>query len=219
MVEHITTVYFDLDNTLIDRNAALEECLRDFFERYLPTVYFDNELPNIEEYDDWGYPDREDFVAWFIQHYQPAGWEERSFWRYLQNNIGRYVQPISKPLKKQLGHWSQCYTLGILTNGSIANQSRKIKQSGLDQLFAPERIHISQQYQLEKPNPRIFEHLLTQEQLEPRQLLYVGDDPTNDILPAHQLGIQTAWVSHRREWSHPAVTPDYTVERVLHLPL
>ena len=219
MHKTVTTIYFDLDNTLIDRNAAMEHCLRDFFEHYLPHVYFDNAQPEWEEHDDWGYADREDFVAWFIQYYQPAGWEEGSFWNYLQTHISQHVAPISSALRQQLTHWSQHYRLGILTNGSLVNQSRKIKQAGLDQLIAPEHIHISQQHQLAKPDLRLFERLLEQEALAPEQLLYVGDDPTNDILPAHQLGISTAWVSHHREWSHTLVAPDYIVEQVLNLPL
>lgn len=219
MNETITTVYFDLDNTLIDRNAALEDCLRDFFEHYLPHIYFENEQPELEEQDDWGYTDRSDFATWFIQHYQPPGWEEGSFWTYLHTRISQYVRPTSEALKAQLQTWSQSYQLGILTNGSIANQSRKIQQAGLDRIFAPERIHISQQHQLKKPDTRLFERLLEVEGLQPHQLLYVGDNPRNDIVPAHHLGIHTAWVSHRREWSHPNVTPDYIIERVLHLPL
>lgn len=219
MTDTITTVYFDLDNTLIDRNAALEGCLRHFFECYLPHIYFDNELPELEEFDDWGYTNREDFVAWFIQHYQPAGWEEGSFWQFLHTHISQHVPPLSKTLHQQLLDWSQKYRLGILTNGSIANQSRKIQQAGLDQIFAAECIHISQQHQLSKPDLRFFERLLEYEGIAPDQLLYVGDDPTNDIVPTHQLGIKNAWVSHCREWSHSKITPHYIVERVLHLPL
>ena len=219
MNESITTVYFDLDNTLIDRNAALEGCLRHFFERHLPHVYFDNELPDLEEMDDWGYADREDFVAWFIQHYQPAGWEAGSFWQFLHTHISQHVLPLSQALQQQLHEWSKVYNLGILTNGSIANLSRKILQAGRNEIFAPERCHISQQHQLSKPDLKLFERLLECEGIGPEQLLYVGDDPTNDIVPTHQLGIPNAWVSHHREWSHTHITPDCIVKRILHLPL
>lgn len=218
MPEPIACIYFDLDNTLIDRNAALMGCLATFFEEYLPQVYFYNEQPEIEENDDWGYVDRSDFVAWLIQKYQPWGWEEESLWKYIQTNISTHVAPVSSPLLKKLQQLQQNYRLGILTNGSISNQSRKIKQAQLDTIFSSQQIHISQQYQLEKPNSLLFERILEQEQLRPEQLLYVGDDPINDIAGPAQLGIATCWISHNREWTQDLM-PTYIVEQVLDLPL
>lgn len=218
MFKNVTCIYFDLDNTLIDRNAALMACLATFFEEHLPQIYFCNEQPEIEENDDWGYVDRSDFIAWFIQKYQPWGWEEESFWNYIQTNISSYVMPISIPLQKKLLSLQKKYRLGILTNGSISNQSRKIKQAQLDNIFSNQQIHISQQHHLEKPNPLLFERILDQENLRPEQLLYVGDDSINDILAPAELGICTCWVSHNREWKHE-VEPDCIVEQVLDFPL
>ena len=218
MFDNVTCIYFDLDNTLIDRNAALMACLATFFEEYLPQIYFYNEQPEIEENDDWGYVDRSDFVAWFIQKYQPLGWEEESLWNYIKTNISSYVVPISLPLQQKLAHLQQHYRLGILTNGSISNQSRKIKQAQLNGIFSNQQIHISQQHQLAKPDPLLFQRILEQENLEPTQLLYVGDDPVNDIFAPAELGIATCWVSHNREWNQP-LSPDCIIEQVIDLPL
>lgn len=218
MLDKVTCIYFDLDNTLIDRNTAFMACLATFFEEQLPQVYFYNEQPEIEENDDWGYVDRSDFVAWFIQKYQPWGWEEESLWNYIKTNISSYVLPVSAPLQQKLLQLQQDYCLGILTNGSISNQSRKIKQAQLDSIFSSQHIHISQQHHLKKPNPLLFERILEQEQLQPEQLLYVGDDPVNDVLAPAELGIVTCWVSHNREWNHDR-EPDIIVEQVLDLPL
>ncbi len=218
MFEAVTCIYFDLDNTLINRNAAFMACLETFFEEYLPTSYFYNEQAEIEENDDWGYTNRSDFIAWFIQKYQPWGWEDDNLWNYLKANIGAYVPPIAEPLRQHLLALKARYTMGILTNGSIINQSRKIKRAQLDTLFSSDRIHISEQYQLAKPDPRIFQRILEEEGLQPEQLLYVGDDPVNDILAASALGIRTCWVGHHREWSSE-ILPDLEVERVLDLVL
>ncbi|MGH1335907.1 MAG: HAD family hydrolase [Aureispira sp.] len=218
MFDKVTCIYFDLDNTLIDRNAALMACLATFFEEHLPQVYFYNEQPEIEENDDWGYVDRNDFVAWLLQKYQPWGWEEESLWNYIKTNISSYVSPISLPLQQKLKHLQHHYQLGILTNGSISNQSRKIKQAQLEGIFSSQQIHISQQHQLAKPNPLLFQRILEQEQLQPEQLLYVGDDPINDIVAPAELGIATCWVSHNREWNQ-SITADHVIEQVLDLPL
>ena len=43
MLDGISTIYFDLDNTLINRNAAFLTCLQEFFDENMPNHYFKNE--------------------------------------------------------------------------------------------------------------------------------------------------------------------------------
>lgn len=216
MLDGISTIYFDLDNTLINRNAAFLACMQQFFDENMPNHYFKNEEFEIEKVDQFGYTPRQEFVEWFIQYYQPQSWDETSFWNYMHANISNFVRPISKELKTLLLSLKKQYKIGILTNGSISNQSRKIRKAQLDKIFTTETIHISQQYQLSKPAPQLFELILEQWQLKPQQLLYVGDDPINDIRGAAQVGIKTAWVSHKREWIHK-IKPDIIIENILDL--
>lgn len=216
MFDGITTLYFDLDNTLINRDAAFLACIEQFFDENLSNYLFDNEVVEIGKNDHSGYTPREEFVEWFIHHYQPLGWDESSFWNYLQTNISNFVPPISPALKDKLLALKQQYRIGILTNGSISNQSRKIKNAQLDHIFPTETIHISQQYHLSKPDKRLFELVLEQWQLFPHQMLYIGDDPMNDIIGASKVGIKTCWVSHQRVWTS-AIQPDFIIDNILHL--
>lgn len=216
MLNGISAIYFDLDNTLINRNAALLACMQQFFDENMPNHYFKNEEFELEKVDQFGYTPREEFVEWFIQYYQPQSWDETSFWNYMHANISNFVRPISPTLRDLLLRLKKQYKIGILTNGSISNQSRKIHKAELDIIFPPETIHISQQYHLSKPNPALFELVLEQWQLKAQQLLYVGDDPMNDIKGASRVGIKTAWISHKREWIHK-VKPDLILENILDL--
>jgi len=190
--------------------------MQHFFDENIPNYYFKNEEFEIEKIDQFGYTPREEFVEWFIQHYQPKGWDETSFWNYIHTNISDFVRPISETLKTFLLSLRKKYKIGILTNGSISNQSRKIQKAQLDAIFPAETIHISQQYHLSKPNPALFKLILEQWQLQPQQLLYVGDDPINDIKGAANVGIKTAWISHKREWIHK-IKPDIILEKMLDL--
>lgn len=216
MLDGISTIYFDLDNTLINRNAAFLACMQQFFDENMPNYYFKNEEFEIVEIDQFGYTPREEFVEWFIQHYQPQGWDETSFWNYMHANISTFVQPISPKLSKLLLRLKKQYRIGLLTNGSISNQSRKIRKAQLDRIFPAETIHISQQYHLSKPDSELFELVLEQWQLKPHELLYVGDDPMNDIKGAARVGIKTAWISHKREWIHK-IKPNLILESILDL--
>jgi putative hydrolase of the HAD superfamily len=216
MFSKIKAIYFDLDNTLIDRNEAHLSCIKHFFDSYLPAFFFETEQFLIEQNDNSGYTDRSEFCEWFIQYYQPQGWDESSFWNYMQTNISSFVPPISKQLKAQLVLLKQQYRIGIITNGSIENQSNKIQQVQLNTIFKSNDIYISQQYKTSKPDKALFEIVLSNLKLSPSELLYVGDDPMNDILGATQLGIKTCWVSHNREWSK-AIPPDLMINNILNL--
>ncbi|CAA6829807.1 MAG: Putative hydrolase of the HAD superfamily [uncultured Aureispira sp.] len=216
MLDGIQGVYFDLDNTLINRNAAFLSCIQAFFDENMPIHYFKNEVFEIEKVDQFGYTPRETFVEWFIQYYQPQGWDEASFWNYLHTNISTYIRPISSDLRSLLVNLQKQYKIGLLTNGSVSNQSRKIRQAQLETIFPIETIHISQQYHLSKPDRQLFELLLEQSQLQAAQLLYVGDDPINDIKGAAKVGIKTAWISYKRTWAHK-IKPDLIFETILDL--
>ena len=213
MLDKIAAIYFDLDNTLIDRNAAHLACVEQFFDSHLPHLFFGNERFELEQNDNSGYTDRKEFCEWFIQHYQPQGWDESSFWNYMQTNIGSYVPLISDDLKIKLLQLKKRYKTGIITNGSTGNQCRKIRQASLQAIFPTETIYISQQHSVSKPDRAFFQIVLDDLQLPPSKLLYVGDDPMNDILGASQLGIQTCWLSHNRVWSQ-AKMPSSIIEDI-----
>jgi putative hydrolase of the HAD superfamily len=214
MLDEISAIYFDLDNTLINRDAAFLACMQAFFDENMPNHYFKNEEFEIEKVDQFGYTPREEFVEWFIQYYQPKGWNETNFWDYLHANISNFVRPIQPALRDLLLRLQKQYKIGLLTNGSISNQSRKIRKAQLDTIFPTETIHISQQYNLSKPDVQLFELIVEQSKVQPQQLLYVGDDPMNDIKGAAKAGLKTAWISHQREWLFN-VKPDFVFENIL----
>jgi FMN phosphatase YigB (HAD superfamily) len=45
-----------------------------------------------------------------------------------------------------------------------------------------------------KPHPAYYEHVLTEIGCEPQEVLMVGDDMANDIMPASSLGCHTFWL-------------------------
>src|SRR3972149_756248 len=49
-----------------------------------------------------------------------------------------------------------------------------------------------------KPDPAIFHHLARRLELEPGQILYVGDNPIPDVLGPRQAGLEGAWVNRER---------------------
>jgi HAD superfamily hydrolase (TIGR01549 family) len=80
--------------------------------------------------------------------------------------------------------------------GLIANQPTKalqtLSQLGLSEYF--EVVAIDDILGYSKPDLRLFEWALAKARVAPANVLMVGDRIDNDIIPAIQLGMQTAWI-------------------------
>jgi putative hydrolase of the HAD superfamily len=83
------------------------------------------------------------------------------------------------------------YTLGVL-----ANQERWIRETlardGLDRYF--DVWAISAEVGVDKPDPRIFEHALTEAGVSPERSVMVGDRLDNDIAAAKRHGMRAVWL-------------------------
>lgn len=44
-----------------------------------------------------------------------------------------------------------------------------------------------------KPHPKIFEDMIEQLDVEPSEIMYVGDDALNDVAPARAMGMVSVW--------------------------
>lgn len=78
---------------------------------------------------------------------------------------------------------------GILSNDREWAPRSCMETYGVLDLF--NNIFTSESIGLEKPDPKIFEHVCDAMATEPEDMCYVGDDPVRDIQCPKQLGIKT----------------------------
>jgi FMN hydrolase / 5-amino-6-(5-phospho-D-ribitylamino)uracil phosphatase len=63
-----------------------------------------------------------------------------------------------------------------------------------------------------KPDARIFGHLLQIAQVEPIEVLHIGDDPLADVIGATRAGMQAVWLNREsRPWPNEFAPPLRTV--------
>lgn len=80
---------------------------------------------------------------------------------------------------------------GVISNGFTVKQAEKLVRLGLHEKFSPGAFFVSEEMGVAKPQPRVFSLACEALGLDPRESLYVGDDPSKDVDPAHEAGLWT----------------------------
>ena len=208
----ITSVLFDLDNTLLDRSAGFESFCRELYHTSVVMSDTHTEREAVELMLDWdaqGMRSREDFFKNVLGQWPGVF---RDLHQAMQVFIESYprlmvLEPQIRALLEDLQDAN--LPTGIVTNGGAIMQSNKIRESGLEGLVGT--VVISEEAGVSKPDPRIFEQALSQIQSSPSSTLFVGDNPEADILGAKGIGMPTAWVHTGQEWALEQRMPDYVV--------
>lgn len=182
-------IIFDLDNTLIDRDAAFVACLDQFLKQY--DLALSSELmQEIIKKDDSGRYERAQFCHFLAAALAPLNLSSEQIWREFQQ-LPAYVKP-NNIINNVLRTLSQQHTLCLLSNGSGTMQRTKLQNAQLPPVF--DHVFISGEMGLSKPDPRTFTAVLEHYHLNPIDGVMIGDDLMRDIEPAKAMGLHTIWI-------------------------
>ena len=95
----------------------------------------------------------------------------------------------------------------VVSNGPTRQQEAKIRKTGLDQYLAD--WVISEEAGV---NPRIFAIAADRARTSLSGAWLVGDSPEADIGGANALGLPSVWLHRGRQWSEPRYTPTRTAD-------
>ncbi|MBW8683169.1 HAD family hydrolase [Chitinophaga rhizophila] len=200
------TLIFDLDNTLIDRDTAMRQAMRQWLQQHPQVTY---SLDQVMAYDNAGYTDRAVFCHWLM-----PGADTTSLLRNIQRLLLQALKPDGEVLT-MLEKLKEKHQLVLASNGSSAIQRAKLAACGLTDYFT--HIFISGEIGLAKPAPAFYQHILDVLAVSPAKILMTGDDTANDILPAQQCGLDTCWVSQGRKAA--GITPEIIITHLTELPI
>ena len=190
----LEAVLFDLDGTLYDRDrlvAALVDDQYDAFARELDGVPRSRFVGAVLEMDEHGYGEK---ATGYARVARDLGLPSPLAARLLEHFWARYDDfcELGQDTRLALhGLRAAGLKLGIVTNGSVARQQRKIDALGVAEWF--DAILISAAEGLRKPDPAIFRRAAARCGVEPRRAAFVGDHPQVDVDGARNAGLVAIW--------------------------
>ena len=108
------------------------------------------------------------------------------------------------------------YILFIVTNGLKDVQKNRIKKSSIAKYF--KNIIVSDEVNVAKPNPKIFEYALKDAtNTYSDEILVVGDSLSSDIQGGINLKADTCWYNPNKIENKTTITPTYEISNLMDL--
>jgi HAD superfamily hydrolase (TIGR01509 family) len=182
--QSIEAVVFDVDDTLIDRHAALARAV-----------------------SAWGSGVAADELAVLPDLRRIAlRLGGATLERKLRQAVLAAIPPAPpEQLDRLAALRSRGVRLAVATNGNERFQRAKLERAGLTPFFS--LVVASSRVRARKPTPALLAAVLGQLAVPPSRVLVVGDDPALDMAPARALGAQALWISHGRPYPAGIASP------------
>lgn len=225
-MEHkkIKAVAFDLDHTLYDRYGTLRSIAYLLKQRYaerlnpaLSAAQLGEMLVEMDKahiYEGWPIM-FEKLVAQGMFQDPPSFKEYFGFFMEAFQKIAVPFPTVDDMLAELQ---KQGYKVGLLTNGESHIQRGKVKMIGLENAF--DKILAGEEMGIQKPAAHPFKEMASCLGCTPEQMVYVGDNPVNDIEAARKAGCIPVWVkTSGKDWDFSDYEkPCLAVNDVLELP-
>ena len=205
-------VFFDLDRTLWDFDAAAEVAFERIYEKYnLKSLG----IPSAHEFHEVYHPLNE--RLWELYREDKITKADLNRTRFLKplEHYGIHDIELADHLSEDYVYWSPRivrlvpgtmelldylkpkYHLHLITNGFQEVQHTKLSGSGLEPYF--ETLTVSEEVGVKKPNPEIFHYALRKAHATAEESIVIGDEMAVDIDGARAAGIDQIFFNAKGE--------------------
>jgi putative hydrolase of the HAD superfamily len=195
----------DLDNTLIDRAGAVDRW----------AVEFAGARGGGEADAEWlvaadrdGFEPRERFAALIVQRFGLDPRDQAGLLAELRAGLVKQITPDSAVTAALRVARAAGWVPFVVTNGTVPQQERKLRQTGLDHEVAG--WVVSEGAGIRKPDPRIFQLAAEQAGQSLEGAWMIGDSPEADIGGARAAGLPSVWLHRGRRWPLAAFQPAHS---------
>lgn len=201
-------IFFDVDGTLLDYEAAERNGIIDFFQVY-STIFSGNELEATQVWHELSEEYFNKFLSKELSFQEQQGMRMYQLFKTYgvnvspeesQHRFNQYIELYKKnwalfedvlytlQTLQQRGH-----SLGIISNGDYEQQIEKLTALNILQYF--KYIFTSSELGISKPDPEIFHKAVLQLNLEMKDCYYIGDRLETDAISSTAAGMQGIWLN------------------------
>jgi putative hydrolase of the HAD superfamily len=173
---------------------------------------FDGEDENLKKLRSWTPTYRKQ--AWHNTLLE-SGVDDPDFAEYLSHEFQtqrRKIHNIFDDAEPALTELKKKYILALVTNGASDLQREKIQGSKLEKYF--DEIVIAGDVGIRKPEPRIYEIVLSKIGMQNDEVIMIGNSLDSDIKGARDAGIKTVWLNRDKEENQSDIKPDYEINSI-----
>lgn len=221
-----TTIFFDLDDTLIDTAQSGKEGLKDIYKQYKLENYF----PLFDEF--YNRYQKINLNLWDLYEHGKIDKQElktERFQKTLEGYINltaqqalnlneEFMQLVSSKKNNIEGaieileYLQPKYRLHILSNGFKEIQDYKIEKAGMSSYFT--HVVLSDHIGKNKPHPLIFEHALLKANTDSASSIMIGDNIKTDITGAKNSKMDQVWFNPHGKEDIEDIHPTYQIKKL-----
>lgn len=195
-------ILWDVDGTVLDFLASEAYAIRFLFKKYgigecsdeMLRLYSGINAKYWEKLERNELTKQEILVGRFMEFFETVGIETgiaEEFNKEYQVTLGDHIEFVDKAKDILLSQKGR-YVIVAVTNGTKVAQEKKLRLSGLDNIF--DDIFISENVGAEKPNKEYFDYVFKKLGItNKRDVLLIGDSLTSDMKGGYLAGIDTCW--------------------------
>jgi putative hydrolase of the HAD superfamily len=207
----IQAVFFDLDDTLYDHLTPFQSALKQIL--HTPTDFpYEKAYHRMRYYSDLlsdrfgGTPTSEPELSELrhgrfrsalkefeldLSEEQAAAVQQAYYNKQFEIELFKGAKELIEALQ------SDSIIVGIITNGPLSHQMKKIEALNLKAFIPLDAIFVSGDVGYTKPDVSIFDHVANKIGLIPTYCYYIGDSWRNDVIGAIDAGWKSVWFNHR----------------------
>ncbi|MEG0471655.1 MAG: YjjG family noncanonical pyrimidine nucleotidase [Solibacillus sp.] len=215
---------FDLDDTLLDFNAAEQLALPKLFEAHqfplteeVHRVYKEINKGLWHALEEGEITQQELMATRFAKTFEALG--KKVDGQALDIEFRSYLAE-SKVLVDGAFQLIQSlapnYELYITSNGILDTQKKRMQVTGLAPYF--KQVFVSEETGSQKPMKSFFDYVFERiPQFDPERTMIIGDSYSADIVGGAGAGIDTCWLNPKRQEPHAIIQPTYTIDTLSQL--
>ncbi len=218
-----TTIYFDLDNTILDFTATEYKAIKQLLTLHnLP--HSDDIIAKYSAINQswWerfekGEIEKSEIFAGrfktFLEYYRFEGDPQKMADDYFAllaagHDIIEKADTVVKELK------SRGYIICITTNGVSKTQYRRINECGLKEYF--DYVFVSEDAGAQKPDVEYFKYAMSNSpEQDKSKILVIGDSLSSDILGGINFHVDTCWLNPKGKAA--TIKPTYQIANIMQI--